>query len=120
MARKDEAALTVRYADMLSSMRTEPRLRIVRLLLSAHPEVGGRGDRKRVGYPFEHVVASPRKAQKRGLGTRAAGRHVPLVFGQHGGPSGIAWVPLRRVLHAEQGRAARKNPLLQIGGTHES
>src|SRR5436190_14546004 len=28
----------VRYADMLAAMGTEPRLRIVRLLLSAHPE----------------------------------------------------------------------------------
>ena len=27
----------VRYADMLSAMGTEPRLRIMRLLLSAHP-----------------------------------------------------------------------------------
>jgi ArsR family transcriptional regulator, arsenate/arsenite/antimonite-responsive transcriptional repressor len=27
-----------RFADMLSAMGTEPRLRIVRLLLSAHPE----------------------------------------------------------------------------------
>jgi len=27
-----------KYADMLSAMGTEPRLRIVRLLLSAHPE----------------------------------------------------------------------------------
>jgi DNA-binding transcriptional ArsR family regulator len=27
-----------RYADMLSAMGTEPRLRIVRLLLAAHPE----------------------------------------------------------------------------------
>ena len=37
MAKKEEAALTVRYADMLSAMGTEPRLRIVRLLLTAHP-----------------------------------------------------------------------------------
>jgi DNA-binding transcriptional ArsR family regulator len=37
-AKKDDAALTVRYADMLSAMGTEPRLRIIRLLLSAHPE----------------------------------------------------------------------------------
>ena len=28
----------VRYADMLSAMGTEPRLRIMRLLLSAHPD----------------------------------------------------------------------------------
>ncbi len=32
-----ETQLT-RYADMLSAMGTEPRLRIMRLLLSAHPE----------------------------------------------------------------------------------
>lgn len=31
-----DAQLT-RYADMLSALGTEPRLRIVRLLLSAHP-----------------------------------------------------------------------------------
>ncbi len=36
MADSDQEQL-VRYADMLSAMGTEPRLRIVRLLLSAHP-----------------------------------------------------------------------------------
>ena len=30
--------MTARYADMLSAMGTEPRLRIVRLLLAAHPD----------------------------------------------------------------------------------
>ena len=38
LGKKDEAELTARYADMLSAMGTEPRLRIVRLLLSAHPD----------------------------------------------------------------------------------
>jgi DNA-binding transcriptional ArsR family regulator len=38
MAKRDDAELTARYADMLSAMGTEPRLRIVRLLLGAHPE----------------------------------------------------------------------------------
>ena len=38
MPKQDDAALTARYADMFSAMGTEPRLRIVRLLLSAHPE----------------------------------------------------------------------------------
>lgn len=32
------AAESVRFADMFAAMGTEPRLRIVRLLLSAHPE----------------------------------------------------------------------------------
>lgn len=38
MPKRDDAELTARYADMLSAMGAQPRLRIVRLLLSAHPE----------------------------------------------------------------------------------
>lgn len=38
MPSKEDPLLTARYADMLSAMGTGPRLRIVRLLLSAHPE----------------------------------------------------------------------------------
>lgn len=38
MRKRDDAELTARYADMFSAMGTEPRLRIVRLLLRAHPE----------------------------------------------------------------------------------
>jgi ArsR family transcriptional regulator, arsenate/arsenite/antimonite-responsive transcriptional repressor len=38
MPKRDDAQLTARLADMLSAMGTESRLRIVRLLLSAHPE----------------------------------------------------------------------------------
>lgn len=34
----DEAARITRYADMFAAMGTEPRLRIIRLLLSAHPD----------------------------------------------------------------------------------
>jgi DNA-binding transcriptional ArsR family regulator len=37
MPKKDDTELITRYADMLSAMGTESRLRIVRLLLSAHP-----------------------------------------------------------------------------------
>jgi len=37
VAQFEEQAKLVRFADMLSAMGTEPRLRIVRLLLSAHP-----------------------------------------------------------------------------------
>ncbi|HUA19070.1 MAG TPA: metalloregulator ArsR/SmtB family transcription factor [Bryobacteraceae bacterium] len=38
MPRKEDPELTARYADMFSAMGTEARLRILRLLLSAHPE----------------------------------------------------------------------------------
>src|SRR5437868_14650117 len=37
-ARKGDAEQIVRYADMFTAMGTEPRLRIMRLLLSAHPD----------------------------------------------------------------------------------
>lgn len=33
-----DTQLVTRYADMLAAMGTEPRLRIVRLLLAAHPD----------------------------------------------------------------------------------
>ncbi len=38
MTRQDDSADVARFADMLSAMGTEPRLRILRLLLAAHPE----------------------------------------------------------------------------------
>jgi ArsR family transcriptional regulator len=38
MAKKQDPGQVIRYADMLSAMGTEPRLRIVQLLLAAHPE----------------------------------------------------------------------------------
>jgi len=38
MASKVKQEEVIRYADMLAAMGSEPRLRIVRLLLSAHPD----------------------------------------------------------------------------------
>ena len=38
MRKRDDSEMTTRYADMFSAIGTEPRLRILRLLLSAHPE----------------------------------------------------------------------------------
>jgi ArsR family transcriptional regulator len=38
MARAKSVPDMARYADMFSAMGTEPRLRIMRLLLSAHPQ----------------------------------------------------------------------------------
>ncbi len=37
-ARQADAAQVARFADMFSAMGTEPRLRILRLLLAAHPD----------------------------------------------------------------------------------
>lgn len=38
MARKQNSEQIARFADMFTAMGTEPRLRIMQLLLSAHPE----------------------------------------------------------------------------------
>jgi ArsR family transcriptional regulator, arsenate/arsenite/antimonite-responsive transcriptional repressor len=38
MPKKSDSQQIASYADMLSAMGTEPRLRIMRLLLSAHPD----------------------------------------------------------------------------------
>src|SRR2546421_7247233 len=38
MASRPDSKEIARYADMLSALGTEPRLRIMRLLLSAHPD----------------------------------------------------------------------------------
>lgn len=38
MSKQPKAEDVSRYADMLAAMGTEPRLRIMRLLLSAHPQ----------------------------------------------------------------------------------
>jgi ArsR family transcriptional regulator len=51
MAGKVKQEEVIRYADMLSAMGSEPRLRIMRLLLSAHPEgivVGDISDELRI------------------------------------------------------------------------
>ena len=37
-SKKQQSEQIIRYADMLAAMGTEPRLRIMQLLLSAHPE----------------------------------------------------------------------------------
>ena len=38
MKKKTESEQTLRFAEMFSAMGAEPRLRIMRLLLSAHPD----------------------------------------------------------------------------------
>ncbi len=38
LSKREDIDQVIRYADMLSAMGTEPRLRIMQLLLAAHPE----------------------------------------------------------------------------------
>ena len=57
-----------RYADMLSAMGTEPRLRIMRLLLAAHPDGMVAGDiRAEVGIPNSTLSHHLEKLRHEGL-----------------------------------------------------
>jgi len=61
MPKKEDSAFITRCADMFSAMGAEPRLRIVRLLLSAHPGgPGGGRDWERAKHSREHALASSR------------------------------------------------------------
>jgi ArsR family transcriptional regulator, arsenate/arsenite/antimonite-responsive transcriptional repressor len=51
MLKKQNLEQVTRYADMLSAMGTEPRLRIMQLLLSAYPDgmiIGGIGNELKI------------------------------------------------------------------------
>ena len=96
-----------RYADMFAALGAEPRLRIVRLLLSAHPD----------GLVVNEIQAET------GVGGSTLSHHLEklkndeLVTAERekafiryrantAGPRGAARVPVRRVLHAQQGGRA--------------
>jgi ArsR family transcriptional regulator len=65
--KKENLEQVARYADMLSAMGTEPRLRIMQLLLSAHPDgmvVGEIGNELEI--PQLYTLSPSRKAKNRG------------------------------------------------------
>jgi len=68
MARRDAEGLITQYADMLAALGTEPRLRIMRLLLSAHPDgmvVGEIGSE--LGIPSSTLSHHLEKLKNEGL-----------------------------------------------------
>jgi ArsR family transcriptional regulator len=59
MPKKQNPEEVTRFADMFSAMGTESRLRIMQLLLSAHPEgmvVGDIGDELEIPVPPCHTI----------------------------------------------------------------
>ena len=99
-----EAEQITRYADMFSAMGTEARLKIVRLLLVAHPDgmvVGDMG--QELGIPNSTLSHHLEKLKNEDLVKVRREAYLPLVLGQHGDAGGAAGLSLRRVLHAEQG-----------------
>ena len=92
MAAKPTEEEITRFADMFSAMGTGPRLRIMRVLLSAHPDgmvVGEIGTE--LGIPASTLSHHLEKLKNEGLGEGAARGHISLVFGQCGSPAGASW-----------------------------
>jgi len=103
-----------RYADMLSAMGTEPRLRIMRLLLSAYPGgivVGEIGDE--LGMPGPTLSHHLEKLKKRRSRKRETRRHVPPVLGQRRGAAATIGLSLRGMLLAQ----ARPSSPPQLSGS---
>ena len=114
---KKSAQQVVKYADMFSAMGTEPRLRIMQLLLSAHPEGLVVGEiQEELDIPNSTSVASSRQAESRRSGSGAAGRHFSPLQRQCRRASRITPVSVRRVLHPQPGSEVGTNHSnLQIG-----
>ena len=85
MARKPSAAQVTHYAAMLAALGTAPRLRILRLLLSAHPQgmvVGDIQDELRIpGSTLSHHLE---KLKNEGLVTVRRDRQF-LWYAAHAG-----------------------------------
>lgn len=85
-------------------MGTGPRLRIMRVLLSAHPdgmvvnEIG-----TELSIPASTLSHHLEKLKNEDLVKVRPRGDISLVLGQRGRPAGAFGLPLRRVLHPEQG-----------------
>jgi hypothetical protein len=80
-------------------MGTEPRLRIMQLLLSAHPEGLVVGEIITELGLSASTLASFGKAETRGPGPLETGGNLPALQGEYGGAAGTADLSVRRMLH---------------------
>lgn len=103
---------TARYADMFAAMGAEPRLRSLRLLLSAHPEgmvVGTISNELEI--PNSTLSHHLDKLKNEGLvNVRRDGTFL-WYKGELRQPRGAPWFSLCRVLHAQPGHRTQQNRL---------
>ena len=104
MAKKSNPEQIARYADMLSAMGTEPRLRIMQLLFSAHPEgmvVGEIGGELEI--PSSTLSHHLEKLKNEGLvKVRREGTFLWYSANTEG-LAGTSRLSICRMLHPEQG-----------------
>ena len=111
-----------KYADMFSAMGTEPRLRIMQLLLSSHPEglvVGEIQDELEI--PNSTLSNRLDKLRTEDLVEVKRGRDFSSVHRQYRRVAGTSPVPIGRVLQSQQSsQTARHRANLQIGANHDN
>jgi predicted transcriptional regulator len=95
---KKSTEQVAKLADMLSAMGSEPRLRIMQLLLSAHPD-------GLVVTEIQDELEIPNSTLSHHL-EKLKGEDLVRVQRERR-TSGVASVPVRGVLHSKQGRQAR-------------
>ena len=110
MSRSTPDDQIARYADMLGALGAEPRLRIVRLLLSAHPEglvVGEIG--AELGIPPSTLSHHLDKLKNEELvSVRRESTFLRYTANTSSAP-GDRRIPVRRVLHPQQGDPSRRH-----------
>ncbi len=106
-----------RYADMFSAMGTEPRLRIMQLLLSAHPEGLVVGEiQEELEIPSSTLSHHLDKLKNEGLVNVQRESTFLRYTAEHRRFARTLEFSLFRVLHAQQGGAARSDRTnLQVG-----
>ena len=104
---KKSAEQVTKYADMFSAMGTEARLRIMQLLLSAHPEGLVVGEiQEELDIPNSTLSHHLDKLRNEGLVNVKRESTFLRYTAKHRRSSGTLAVLVRRVLHQKQSRAA--------------
>ncbi len=91
-----------KYADMFSAMGTEPRLRIMQLLLTAHPEGLVVSEiQEELDIPNSTLSHHLDKLRTEGLVEVRRRKHVSSLHRQYRCIARVAAIPLCRMLHAQ-------------------
>ena len=101
--KKQTEEQVARFADMFSALGTEPRLRIMRLLLSAHPDGMVVGDIiTELGITASTLSHHLDKLKNEDLVKVQRESTFLRYFGERGHVAGAFRLPLRRMLHPQQ------------------
>ena len=102
LSSRKNAEQVARFADMFSAMGTEPRLRIMQLLLSAHPEGLVVGElQSELDIPNSTLSHHLDKLKNESLVLVSRESTFLALHREHRSTAGSPAISLRRVLHPE-------------------